>query len=213
MPSKNPSPNCRASRCTGRRVRFSGYCAKHTYNLRRHGHPTMSHISMRQYRAHRERITEGLLRYAHSKPMLAAVEIADHFLNYKPERGFTYERYIAQWATRARAVGVAPMDLLQAVAEFQAVLESSPRQFPDARAERHALARRVLRLGPNWGKWRPHGRLLNNFGAQLRDALGSWAWAFLKRIERDAEERRALYRAAADWDAVLPTTKRAEGTL
>lgn len=162
----------------------------------------MQHVSERQFKAHRERITAGLLRYSQSKPMQAACEIADQILNYRPATNFTYERQIATWAARAREAGVSAMDVLRAVAEVQAVLETSPAQFPDGRAERHAFARRVLRLGPGWGKWRPHGRLLNNFGALLRESLGSWAWAFLKRLDQDAEAKRELRRRAADFDSI-----------
>lgn len=210
MPSLYRDPNCAAPRCPRLRVGFSRYCREHQYNLSHHGHPLMSRTSERLYKRHRARITAGLLRYSQSAPMRAACEIADQFLNYTATSSITYEKEIAEWARRARAAGVAAMDLLRTAAEFQAVLDESPHRFPDGRAERHALARRVLLLGPRWGTWRPRGRLLNNFGHMLKEALGTWAWAFLKRLDRDDEERRELRRRAADFDSIPTKAKRAD---
>lgn len=200
MPSIRRDPNCAAKGCAKLRERFSRYCPYHKRKLAFHGHPQMSRVSERLYKRHRERITRGLLRYAHSRPMIAAVQLADELLNFRPECGFTYERQIAERMRLARESGVCPMDILRAVAEFQAVLDESPQRFPDGRAERYALARRVLLLGPSWGRWRPRAKVLNNLGGMLKDALTGWAWAFLRKLDQDAEARRDLRRKAADFD-------------
>lgn len=205
MPTKYPHTHCTVPRCAKPRARFSSHCRHHAFNLNSYGHPMATHTRERVYQVHRNRVTAGLLRYAHAPPMLAAVEIANQLLDYKPQTNLTYEVQVAAWARRAREAGVSAMDLLRVVAEFQAVLDSDPQRFPDARAERHAIARRVLRLGPSWGTWRPRARLLNNFGAMIRESLATWAWAFLKKLNADDEAKRELRRRAADFKSYYPS--------
>lgn len=212
MPTKNPSPQCAAKGCSKPRRRFSRFCPHHQRNLSHHGHHLMGRTSERLFKRYRPRITAGLLKYSQSAPMGAACELADQFLDFKAQHNFTYELQIAAWAQRARAAGVCAMDILRAVAEFHAFLDDNPRRYPDARAERHALARRVLLLGPSWGRWRPRARVLNTLGSMLKESLGTWAWAFLQRLDRDEEAKRALRRAATDFDSITKA-KRKEETL
>lgn len=202
MPTKNPSPQCAAKGCPKPRRRFSRFCPHHQRNLSHHGHYLMCRTSERLFTRYRPRIVAGLLRYSQAKPMQAACQIADQFLNYRAEHGFTYELQLENWANRARAAGVSAMDVLRAVAEFHAFLDDHPRRFPDVRAERYALARRVLLLGPSWGTWRPRARVLNTVGAWLKEALASWAYAFLRKLDQDDQARRELRQRAADFDSI-----------
>lgn len=196
------SPICAIRACNKHRHGNSRLCIKHAHRQARHGHPEMDRITEKSYRRHRSFIIAGLLRYSQSKPVRAAYAIADEFLNYTPSHGWRWQIQLAQRMAAARSVKCDAFEILRRVAEFYAVVETEPYIFKSPKAEKYALARHVLRTGPSWGKWRPTSVMLNNFGQELAESLGTFALMFLKRLHKDVAERQRLRRAAADFDAI-----------
>lgn len=174
---------------------------KHQKQKDRYGHPAAPCTPLRDLLAYRAFVEAGMARYANSKALNAALRLTEECLNYTPTHNFTVELKIAErtrWLREYRS----PHAVLQRVVEFYAVVDARPERFPSVRAERFGLARAVLQLGaPDGRPGRPSSVLLNYFGTHLAEALGPFALAFLRRLQRDDAERRALIATSSDINA------------
>ncbi len=150
-----------------------------------------------------DRITYGLTRYSNTKAVTAALQLASELLEFKPRYGFTKEYAMQEHMQALKATGVTPMSLLQRVCEFYAYAEWNPQRFHTVREEEHALARAVLWLR-NQGTQRSTTHLLLQIGGTVREILGVFPLAFVRRLEADDRERAKLLDQLTDFSPASP---------
>src|SRR6185437_13247230 len=103
----DPSDLCAATGCTQlvHGAPWSNLCRKHAARQYRTGSLLLDTVRRGELAKYRERISFLFDKYACSKPVTAAVMVADDLLNWRPRMGFTNHYRLAANMERLRNGG------------------------------------------------------------------------------------------------------------
>ena len=152
----------------------------------------------------RDEIMAGLAKYQSTTGVQAAYKLAAELFEYRAHPVNRSARHMAEQLQRLKDHGVSPWDILQRTAEVYACIEGSPPgRFENADVEAITLARSVLKLA-SMGRYRAEGHMLRTMGAHVREVLGVFAVAFVRRLEQDKVGRRARIKQSASFEEAKP---------
>lgn len=189
-PSNPPVP-CRVDGCTSPVLVFGQLCHRHRHALNRHGSVQGRLLRQRELARNDKRINAGLRLYGQRPAILHALGNAAGLLRFRAVARGPLEQRIQYQFDRLNAYGVTPEDVLRGVIQvyFLDMDDVRPR-FTDERHLLQTLARVVLRLAPLHGM-RASASMYGAVGALVKDALGVYAHAFVRKVLEDEANERA----------------------
>lgn len=195
-PPKPPRP-CAIKGCDKlAKSRWGKWCSKHENYYSWHGSPHLRALPTRELRRYRVAVEATLVKYWNSKPVQAALTLAERLLHYTPTALHVRpQRDLEERMFYLRDCGVTPERLLVEVCCYYAFLEDHPHHFPDARSERQALARAIFKLA-KLGRWRPGLQIGQLLGTLASESLGGFAIGLVRRSREDADRDHDLIRQA-----------------
>lgn len=197
-----PRARCEVQSCRRPPSRFSNtiYCENHRLRAYRFGHAMHKPLHNRELAAVREAIKAGLAKYQRTTGVQQAVRLADELLAYEAHPNNRSARHMVEQFERLRSHGVNAWDVLQRVSEVYAcIAKAAPGRFENSEVERVTLARSVMKL-VSLGRYRAEGHMLRTLGSHLQQSLGVFALSFVRRLERDENDRIERIKQSTDFD-------------
>jgi hypothetical protein len=150
----------------------------------------------------REEIKAGLAKYQRTTGVQAAVQLASELFAYDAHPANRSAQHMVAQFARLQSQGVTPWDLLQRVTEVYACILKAPSgRFENTEVEAITIARSVMKI-TSMGRYRAQGHMLRTMGTHLREALGVFAIAFVRRLEQDKVAHRSLINQSTVFEEV-----------
>lgn len=159
-----------------------------------------SHVAPRFHRW----VLDGMQRLHDHPAMAAGRELAQIALDYTvadATNAMGRQLRVARLMADLKAHGVTAEHLMCRVAELFAFFQAEPTRCLGDVAENMALGRAVVHLVPWSGPGAGQGkRLTLDVAAHVREHLGAWALAFVRRLGTDQAKEGELLKRAATFD-------------